>query len=185
MFGTPSWSQHYFDGNTTSISALADTFYKEAGGGLFWFRRESASAGLRSGLILLLKERCALQGLDDQKYLSLLPGTKRQTFFTTQSADSLILYDHTFTEAALSYFMDLYQGDPVSRILGSDELSGKYLIRDQQYIIQALAGAKTAVLLKETIDRLEPVTPAYSSLRREQKKQISWGSIYRDAKHIG
>jgi hypothetical protein len=123
----------------------------------------------------LLKERCAIQGLDEEKYLSVLGDNIPQAFPGALSSDSLPINDRRFTVAALMYFRDLYQGDSQTRNFGSDKLSEKYSVGDQKHLIHMLAGAKSALLLEKAVDTLEPATMAYSLLKHELEKQIVLG----------
>lgn len=168
---TPARSQDYSDNGSLPISSLADTFYMSLGRALFWFDPGPQSHMLRLKLRSLLKERCALQGLDEEKYLSVL-GDSIQASPGALSSVSLSVIDRSFTVAALMYFRDLYQGDSETRGLGSDELSEKYSARDQKHLIHMLAGAKSALLLEKAVDSLEPSTIAYSLLKHELEKQI-------------
>jgi hypothetical protein len=171
-FNWPAQSQYRYGGDATAISALVDTFYKRLDSPLFWFGSGPQSDSLRSKLLSSIKERGLLEGLDSQKYLSLLSDNLSERSHTFKSSDSLVVQDRKFTAAAFGYLSDLYRGDPQTINLGSDELSGEYLIKDQQHLVSVLAEAKTAILLEKVIDEQGLLTPTYIALRQKLKEAL-------------
>ncbi|ANH80830.1 hypothetical protein A8C56_07410 [Niabella ginsenosidivorans] len=78
-------------------------------------------------MIQIITAQCTFQGLDKHNYLKLLPDTGVRSAKRPENWSRT--EDHMFTDAALAYLKDLYQGDPAGREISSDAISGKFLIR--------------------------------------------------------
>lgn len=151
-----------------------ELFYKEWKGDLFWFKKDNETDGYtRNELIRIFREESAFNGLDSQKYLSMLP---LKADFSNLSPVEAFDYDRKFTNAALTYFLDLYQGDKnIKKLIGSDEVSGKYEARDIEYIVRFLSKSNSITDLNAMARSLEPRQQDYTLLKAELKKQIYLG----------
>lgn len=157
-----------------SSTDKVELFYKEWKGDLFWFEKDSETNGnVRQELIRIFREESTFNGLDSQKYLSMLP---LKADFSSLSPVEAFDYDRRFTNAALTYFLDLYQGDKrIRNLIGSDEVSGKYERRDIEYIVRLLSKSNSTTDLNAMARSLEPRQQDYTLLKAELKKQIYLG----------
>ncbi|MCD2422134.1 L,D-transpeptidase family protein [Niabella pedocola] len=163
--------KHLTERSLTNPS-LVDAFYRQREGRLFWLESEaSIDDSLQQELVRIIKEDAPRQGLDPLKYLSLLP----PVISSSEPGESLV-YDRMFTDAALTYFTDLYSGDPRLRTrVGSDEITGKYQVSDRQHVINLLGKANNSVLLRALVTELEPSQPFYQALKQELQQQLELG----------
>lgn len=151
-----------------------ELFYKKCEGNLFWFKKDNETDGdVKNELIRIFREESALNGLDSLKYLSMLP---LKANFSNLSPVETFDYDRKFTNAALTYCLDLYQGDKnIKRLIGSDEVTGKYERQDVEYIVRLLSESNSVADLNSMIRSLEPHQTIYSLLKAELKKQMYLG----------
>ncbi len=151
-----------------------ELFYKEWKEDLFWFKKDHETDGdIRSGLIRIFREEAAFNGLDSLKYLSMLP---LKADLSNLSPVEAYDYDRKFTNAALTYCLDLYQGDRnIKKLVGSDEVSRKYEEQDIAYIVHLLSKSNSVTHLNSTVWSLEPHQQDYTLLKAELKKQMYLG----------
>ncbi|WP_262920125.1 L,D-transpeptidase scaffold domain-containing protein [Niabella hibiscisoli] len=163
-----------------SVKDQLDLFYKENSSELHWFKNNSEIDGdLKNELIRIFREESVLNGLDSLKYLSMLP---LKTDFSNLSSVEAFDYDRKFTNAALTYFLDLYQGDKnINKLIGSDEVSGKYEERDVEFIVHLLSKSNSVTGLNSMVWSLGPHQRDYTLLKAELKKQLYLG----DSKKAG
>ncbi|MCF3107665.1 L,D-transpeptidase family protein [Niabella sp. CC-SYL272] len=166
-------AQQRFAVRPLSNPSWVDAFYRQQEGRLYWSRSGIETGDtMRSELVRIFKENAVFQGLDSLKYLSMLPDTAADL-----DSAAIQVYDRMITDAALSYFMDLYRGDPKTRTkVGSDEISGKYELSDRQYITDLLYKASnSSARLREMVQTLEPSQPLYLTLKNELQTQLESG----------
>ncbi len=131
---------------------------------LFWMGRSVGAVEMR---------RLLLQRIDSAVYI----GTERTRygFDRLQGADSqhgsdsnsLMKLDMLFTDAAIAYCKDLYQGYGISIWMKYDEWSVKYADRDNDFIIGHLAAIRSAGELAGFLQALEPTSGEYSAYKTE------------------
>ena len=143
---------------------LVNKFYSTAHQKIFWLNNSTSSGDMR---------RILLQKLDSSAYI----GTDRKRYRydrllerkPEQGGDSttLMKLDMLFTDAAIAYCKDLYQGYGIDVWLKYDEWSGKYSDRDNNFIIEHLVTVKSSGELTDFINSLEPNSKEYTAYKSE------------------
>ena len=82
-----------------------------------------------------------------------------------------IKLDRLFTDAAIAYCKDLYEGYGINVWMKYDEWSGKYSDRDNDFIIRHLVTIKSSDELTGFINSLEPDSKEYTAYKSELKTQ--------------
>jgi murein L,D-transpeptidase YcbB/YkuD len=127
---------------------------------------------MRNALIQII-DSSANNGLQKDKYhVSKLHQLNNIKSGNLDSAH-LQQYDRVFTDAAITFCKDLYQGAGIKRWLKRDEWSGEYEEKDNNYIITRLSTIRTADELNAFINSLIPTSSDYAVLQTELKKQSS------------
>src|SRR6185312_15124797 len=112
---------------------LVEKFYTSSDNQLFWFSVNNNSLFLRR----LLKER-----IDSSVYL----GLKKENYhiediikyaeysFTYSDSMEAMKVDYIFTDAAIAYCKDVYQGNDIGHWMMFDEISAKNEEQDNQFL---------------------------------------------------
>lgn len=146
---------------------LTEQFYQGNQQTLFWFREERGS--LRERLVSLL---------DSSKYMALdkkayhYDWLKNNIHFFSADTTDMSSADKVFTDAALSFCKDIYQGAGISGWVGYDELSPKAAAEDNSYILGGLASVSSANELDWFARFLEPASGEYIALKNELRMKI-------------
>src|ERR1039457_1793010 len=156
--------------------SLIKKFYQLCHQQLFWFAPGNPSRPLRLALKNII-DSSANVGLDKNKYhfYELSKGT--HDFL--QPVDSLTLSkaDIVFTDAAIAYCKDAYQGAGISSLISSDEISPKQAEDDDSYILNKLCQVKSDTAFLQLIDSLEPRNIEYQLLKEALSEQLQKQSI--------
>jgi murein L,D-transpeptidase YcbB/YkuD len=140
---------------------LVDAFYKMRAGTPFWFTPDSTTMNLRMELIRIL-EKCGTKGLNKDRYgYDYLKTHVQEVSFPS---GSLMAYDRIYTDAAISYMKDIFQGRISDRMISSDELSNKTEATDNSYLLNLLNRSRNSRELRYNIETLEPETSDYAQL---------------------
>ncbi len=174
--------------DTTGISKLiypklVDSFYELRSNQLFWFLPDTNSYSLRQ----LLKEKLdssVNSGLKKEKYH--LTDIDKYIDANLLQADSISAkrIDWIYTDAAIAYSKDMYEGNDIDRWMLSDELSSKQETEDNKFLLQGSSNANSRDDLLAFFNSLEPGDAEYQTIKRElhtkrdsltslQKKQLT------------
>lgn len=145
---------------------LVNRFYESNQQKQFWFLENEQSLSLRLALKDII-DSAANIGLDRNKYhyTELVDYTKKDF----QIPDRAIVrsMDSIFTDIAIAFFKDVYQGVNISGLVNADGVSAKYSETDNNYILRRLSEARSAILLKQMANSLEPGIPEYFLLKEK------------------
>jgi Uncharacterized protein conserved in bacteria len=175
--------------------SLVNKLYRLTGNKLRWFAGEGQSQLLRKEL----KSR-----IDNSEYVGLLKN-KYHSYELNENIDKIFLLqdslialqiDRIFTDAAIAYCKDLYQGSGIAKWMGYDEISKKYEEADNSFLLNKLASVTSGNDLATFINSLEPKTKEYLVLKNKlqsgadtltsfQKKQVTTSiNFYRWIHHF-
>lgn len=135
--------------------SLTAAFYKLRGNGIFWTANGAAALQLRTALVQQI-DSAALLGLEPSGYHQALLKTTAYMQSVPDSNKDLL-----FTDAAIAICRDIYQGHQSSKLLGYDEISGKYETAANDFITGRLAAMGTAADLLLFLKQLEPADKEY------------------------
>jgi hypothetical protein len=150
---------------------LVNTFYGIGHQERFWFSENEQSLLLRLALKDII-DSAANIGLDKNKYhyAELVNYTSKDLPAPDPSIATSM--DSIFTDIAIAFFKDIYQGANISSLVSADGLSAKYSEADDHYILRRLSEARSAILLRQTANSLEPGVPAYLLLKEKLIKEL-------------
>lgn len=175
--------------------ALITKFYELKQNKIVWFQQGENAHQLRQVLqskiessvnIGLTKERFHPQQIDNNVDNNLLE----------KDSTIAIQTDEIFTDAAIAYCKDVYQGQDIKQWAMYDEISSKYKDDDNLFLLNKLAGINSADDLLLFFNSLEPTSKEYSTLKNElqvkadsltslQKKQLITSiNLYRWMHHF-
>ncbi len=162
--------------------ALVDNFYAACHQRLFWLL-PSAQAGEMRAILLQKLDSAAYSSLDkhDYRYDDLI--TVSATW-QTKAGDSLSLtkLDMLFTDAAIAYCKDLFQGRGTGSWMKYDEWSEKFASKDNDQLVSTLARLSTPGQLLGFLNSLEPASPEYLVYKNEIKTQILKNDVAKTSK---
>ena len=162
---------------------LVNSFYELRSNQLFWFLSDTNSYTLRQ----LLKEKIDSSinsGLKKKKYhITDINKYTDNNFILLDSMDAVKI-DRIFTDAAIAYCKDMYEGNDIDHWMLSDELSSKQETEDNKFLLQGLSNANSREALLVFFNSLEPRDAEYQIIKQElqfkhdsltslQKKQLS------------
>ncbi len=152
-------------------AALINRFYQLSGPRLFWFSGNEMSGRMRCVLKNAI-DSAEYAGLDKNRYH--YPELEAGTNSTILRVDSLHLklLDRMFTDAAIAWCKDIYQGAGISRLVSYDGISGKYAESDNQYLLNGLVASKSDTQLVQFLQSLEPGLPEYRAVKAALKLQL-------------
>ena len=75
--------------------------------------------------------------------------------------------DRIFTDAAIAYCKDIYQGNNIDHWMLSDEISSKEEREDNQFLLKDCLDANSQEALFLFFNSLEPAMPRYQTIKRE------------------
>jgi murein L,D-transpeptidase YcbB/YkuD len=144
---------------------LVNRFYALKNQHIVWFSDSRNVPPVHQRLISLL-DSCYLLGLDKTKY------HYSELIIPFRAVDSLSVNrrDRLYTDAVLSFAMDVYTGADIKRWIMNDETSASYAGADQSYIINGCLNITSEAGLEKFMQSLEPVKPDYQLLKRELAK---------------
>lgn len=152
---------------------LVDKFYTAINRQLFWFGDGDISDTMRALL---------LQKLDSSAYIG--AGRNKYNYdqlfkLSRERVDSaqLIKTDRIFTDAAISYCKDLYQGSGITAWLEYDEWSAKYAVKDNDLLVNRLSKVRSPNELFALLKSFEPADKEYLAYKMELKVQYEQNNI--------
>lgn len=147
--------------------SLTDRFYSLNEQKIFWFT-STLSFEMRKQLLDLV-DNAAFSGLDKTKYSY----TAIQEKITVDSnCKDLKEIDKIFTDIAIAYCKDLYQGTNINNDLLYDELSPEKAEEDNNYILSGLLKIRSGTDLKNFTTSLEPEDKDYLLLKTALQKRL-------------
>jgi hypothetical protein len=121
---------------------LVSSFYELRSNQLFWFLPDANSESLRQ----LLKEKIdssVNSGLNKEKYHLTDINKYFDDNFLHADSSSAAGVDRIFTDAAIAYCKDMYEGNDINHWMLSDELSSKQETEDNKFLLQGLSNANS------------------------------------------
>lgn len=146
---------------------LVVQFYQQQHEQLFWLLPGAEAAALRQKLPVLIDSALS-QGLILADYHPEISGSIKDSF--PQDTAEQWRLDRYYTDAALAFFLDIFQGVKESAWVGYDAVSEKFGQTDGDKMIQCLLLAKSAADLVITADLLEPKDTIYTALKNEYRR---------------
>ena len=165
-------SVNYTTGGKYNISSnllhplLVERFYRLSGNKLRWCSPSVESVQLRKILFDNIGNS-AVHGLQKSKYhfTELQPVIAKA--FSVEDSLTAMQADRVFTDAAIAYCKDVYQGSGIAAWLMFDEISKKYEEADNSFLLNKLAFIRSANDLTVFLNSLEPKTKEYSVLKNK------------------
>jgi murein L,D-transpeptidase YcbB/YkuD len=145
---------------------LTDSFYTHNNGQLFWFHKDGLA---KRNALLSIIGNCQILGLSTDRY-------NYEALLTDINSEASIVADRLFTDAAITFYKDLYQGYGVTEPLGEDQISKKYTASDESLILERLSRTATPHQLIALAQELQPSTNEYKLLIDELRTQIDAGN---------
>ena len=153
---------------------LVDKFYSINQQELFWFSTGEQSSLLRLALKNGIDSSASI-GLDKTKYhYADLAENMAVSFSSTDSFEAMAK-DRIFTDIAIAYCKDIYQGINISSWINADEISSKYAEADNNYILDKLVTITSDLSLRQFLNSLEPKEKEYQLLKAELQQRFSTG----------
>lgn len=152
--------------------AAVSNFYALANNKPFWFTANEYSLLLRQQLIGAIKNADSY-GLDKLKYH--LQFLTLNTNLADTNGANIILTDRVFTDAAIAFCKDVYEGD-ITGYLSYDEISAKYYQADMHFLLSGLIKANHPWLLNPFITSLEPQSVGYRLLANELQTAMKYNA---------
>lgn len=150
---------------------LVCRFYELNGAQLFWFT-DTPRAGLLQKQLIDLIDSSAYNGIAAKAYH--VRELKEKAGATFSDSSLLFLADRIFTDAAIALFKDMYQGYKRKPWVGFDQVSEKYSVADDDYILKSLLSANAGNLL-QAAESLEPADFYYKAMKTELKRHKERG----------
>lgn len=143
---------------------LVNRLYELNTNNLIWFLSGEQSHLLRNALKNKIDSSVNI-GLQKNKYhYTDLVESLDKNFFPQDSIAAMQL-DRIFTDAAIAYCKDVYQGYNIDHWISYDEISKKYEDADNTFLLKILTQIKSANGLNDFINSLEPKTNEYLLLK--------------------
>jgi len=146
---------------------LVNKFYDLDQQQIFWFTSPASSSGIRSYFIEMV-DSSVNSGLNRDKYH--LSEIRNNT--PPKDSAELMKLDRIFTDAIIAYCKDLYQGADINKWIMNDEISPKYAIADDDYLLDKVIHATSVSGLKGMLESIEPKEKEYLLLKNELKRQL-------------
>lgn len=135
----------------------------------FWLS-DTQSLSLRKKFVNVI-DSAANWGLDANNYHNKELHQLAEISFTGKDSVAARHCELKFTDAAISFFKDLYEGS--NNNAGYDELSPKYNEIDKRIILNKLVALCNGNCLEDIICSLEPASTDYIVLKNEYQRQIA------------
>jgi murein L,D-transpeptidase YcbB/YkuD len=157
---------------------LVDRFYELNGNKLFWFRDGDESFKLRTALINELEGPGAV-GVNKEKYQ--LENLKEiaDKIFPIKDSINARQADRSFTNAAITYSKEIYQGASIGKWIGYDEFSDKYEESDNTFLLNRMVKINTAKELIAFFNSLDPPEDEFNLLKNELQNQLKVNDSYK------
>ncbi len=156
---------------------LVDKIYGQTGNKLFWFLPGEQSNLLRQTLKNKIDSSINI-GLKKNKYHPNDISQYTDKSFSEEDSLAAMQQDRLFTDAAIAYCKDVYQGVNIDNWMSYDEISKKYEEADNTYLINKLITTISSNDLLHFLNSLEPNGIEYLLLKNElQSKADSLTSL--------
>jgi len=149
---------------------LVKKFYTDNAHHIFWQTKSLAASEIRNNFIHII-DSSAYLGLNKERYhYSALTKTEPKDSFASARQDIL------FTDAIIAFCKDVYQGADITKWISNDEVSVKYAVSDNDYLLQKITNIKNSPDLDALVVQLEHTSPDYVLIKEELRKQINIGN---------
>jgi len=155
------------DGSFISDENLVNTFYKLNQFKLFWFVPGGNFRNLRIQLRTIL-DSCENTGLQKANYHYADIKKNAEVDFT--DSISAMRTDRIFTDAAISYAKDIYQGMNINKWISYDEISKQFEDQDNIFLLRSLISTGSSGEMTKFFNSLEPKDSEYVVLKYELSK---------------
>lgn len=158
--------------------SLVKKLYTLYGNKLFWLSPGEQSHALR----LVLKNKVdssTNMGLNKYKYHYNELARNIDKNFTTEDSVSAKQLDKLFSDVAITYCKDVYQGTGIDKWITYDEVSQKYKDADNDYLLNNLIAVKSTDDLVYFLNSLEPGEKEYILLKSELQNNLKLTSLQR------
>lgn len=153
---------------------LVEQYYHMRQNNIFWFQKENIA--LREKLIFLLGNAKYLALEKNDYHYSWL---EDHLYFSSSDTSELAVADKVFTDAAIFFCKNIYQGANINDWIQYDELSPKQEAEDNSYILVGLSSMTSANELEWFINFLEPCQKDYLFVKSELRSMIDSGNHQR------
>jgi murein L,D-transpeptidase YcbB/YkuD len=118
-------------------------------------------------------------GLEKYKYhYNELAGNVEKNFVSEDSVDAMKM-DKLFSDAAIAYCKDVFEGIEIDKWVSYDEVSRKNEAADDNYLIRNLVAARSSNELIYFLTSLEPAENEYAALKNELQNNLKLTSLQR------
>ena len=155
-----------------------NAFYELNQHKLFWYNPGEQFHLLRIELKNILDSADNI-GLKKNKYHLTELNKNIDTPFTDKDSLAAMQSDRIFTDAAIAYCKDIYQGLNISNWISYDEISNKYEDTDNNYLLSRLASLKTSKELVTYFYSLELADKEYIMLKTELQNQLKGEDVFK------
>ena len=149
---------------------IVSAFYKFNQHKLFWFNNGEQYYLLRIKLRNII-DSSENAGLEKNKYHFTDLKERINSAFADKDSLAAMHLDKIFTDAAIAYAKDIYQGSNVSDWVNNDEISKKYEGADNNYLLNNFLAVKTPGDLQTFFNYIESDNKEYAALKIELKDQ--------------
>ena len=157
--------------------SLVNKLYQYTGNKLIWFLPGENSSHLRQSLKDRIDSSINI-GLQKNKYHINELNQNAEKIFSREDSLAAMQADRIFTDAAIAYCKDVFQGADIDNWIRYDELSPKNEDADNIYLLNNLAAVKSGNDLIHFLNSLEPNDKEYLVLKNElQTKSDSLSSF--------
>jgi murein L,D-transpeptidase YcbB/YkuD len=146
--------------------SLINKLYKLSGSKTIWFLQNEQSHQLRLALRNALDSSVKL-GLKKNKYHYDEVNQIIDKSFEQKDSIAEMQADRLFTDAAISYCKDIYEGADINDWMAYDELSSKQEDKDNNFLLNGLIYVTSSMDLISFFDLLEPDVKEYNLLKNE------------------
>ena len=152
--------------------SLVNKLYQLTQNKLIWFLPGEQSQLLRQVFKNKIDSSINL-GLQKNKYHSNELKQNADKNFSLEDSLAAMQMDRIFTDAAIAYCKDVYQGVDIDRWMSYDEISKKYEEADNTYLVNNLITVRSADDLLHFLNSLEPNDKEYLLLKTELQSKSS------------
>ena len=178
VFFSLDMSGHNIAAQTLMHPSLVNRLYKLSGNKLFWFVPGEQSHTLRLALKAKVDSSINM-GLKKYKYHYNELTRNIDKNFTAEDSVNARKLDKLFSDAAIAYCKDVYQGTDIDSWIKYDEFSRKYEDADNVYLLNNLVAVKSANDLLHFLNSLEPGEKEYLLLKNELQNRLNLTSLQR------
>ena len=148
--------------------SLVNKLYQISRNKLIWFLPNEQSPLLRR-LLKAKIDSSGYLGLQKNKFHINELNQNADKVFSVKDSLAAMRADRIFTDAAIAFCKDLYQGADIGNCISYDELSPKYEESDNAYLVMNLAAVRSCSELLNFLNSLEPNNTEYFILKSEMQ----------------